>query len=380
MKSSLIETTFFCDESGSTGTNWLDNDQPYFVYGGWVIKNKAMFIVEKKIKEILATYSGNEIKSTKFFSRRNSWKNFDDIIDTFLRNDSLPFFVILDKRFSVALKIVETFFDSDYNFSLKITILRDMNLKKFLAMIIATNDEILENFSFLIKNGTADQNKMKSIEAQLIDIFRQHKLFNVIKALNNLSNEELKFMTEEFESISDNGTKKTLLTLTLPGIHMLLQHLEQFCLSHGLETVVIHDNLRGYNNEFNEICNIFLQKKVCESVNFGHSIFRSSLNSINSLTFKDSRNEFFIQMADLQCGFISRTFQKIKKRADLNISEKKYLETLYNLHDTHFNWDYVADDKFIFDLQQAILGGKLSSTSPSYDCRSINKQFKKHLK
>ena len=27
----------FFDESGNTGTNWLDVSQPFFVYGGWII-------------------------------------------------------------------------------------------------------------------------------------------------------------------------------------------------------------------------------------------------------------------------------------------------------------------------------------------------------
>lgn len=29
------EAYLFFDESGNTGTNWTNKEQPYFVYGGW---------------------------------------------------------------------------------------------------------------------------------------------------------------------------------------------------------------------------------------------------------------------------------------------------------------------------------------------------------
>lgn len=31
------EAYFFFDESGNTGTNWLDQKQPYYIYGGWML-------------------------------------------------------------------------------------------------------------------------------------------------------------------------------------------------------------------------------------------------------------------------------------------------------------------------------------------------------
>lgn len=378
MEENQIEATFFCDESGSTGTNWLDPEQPYFVYGGWLVENNALSVIEKNLKELLKEYPSNEVKATKFFSKRNSWKLFDEITESFFENKSIPFFVILDKCLMVALKIVETVFDSAYNSALKPSITWDVNLKKMIGEIIFRDEDLLGKFSCLIKTGTLDLNKMKDITMNMINVFKQYNLFYVVNGLNYLSDEELIEMIGEFEVVSKNGEKRTMLTLTLPGINMLLQNLETYCQDNKLKTGVIHDNLRGYNNEFEEFRKIFLAKKKCNEVDLGKSIFRSSLNSIQFLKFEDSKNNLFIQMADLQCGFINRTFRKIKRKDKLNDSEKTHLEVLFKLHDQKLNWDYIANDEFIIDFKNAISSEQVVSRPINY--KEINRQFRQYLK
>ena len=130
---------FYCDESGNTGTDWLNNDQPFFVYGGWLVQDQNKEIVRSRLSEITATLQGNEIKSKNVFKSRRGLNVFFDIFNAMQQNLAFPVFVISDKKFMVAAKIVETFFDSEYNKSLREDITSSNELKKALAIVISEN-------------------------------------------------------------------------------------------------------------------------------------------------------------------------------------------------------------------------------------------------
>lgn len=44
----------FLDESCNTGTNWIDPQQPYFVYGGWLFQDDQCQKAIDKINEIFS--------------------------------------------------------------------------------------------------------------------------------------------------------------------------------------------------------------------------------------------------------------------------------------------------------------------------------------
>jgi len=48
-----MNATFFVDESGNTGTDWLNKDQPFFVYGGWLIPNENIDNVNIYLSEFI---------------------------------------------------------------------------------------------------------------------------------------------------------------------------------------------------------------------------------------------------------------------------------------------------------------------------------------
>ncbi|WP_412137665.1 DUF3800 domain-containing protein [Lentilactobacillus parabuchneri] len=43
---------YYIDESGNTGSNLLDENQPYFVYGGWIMDDNYKGKIDKYISNL----------------------------------------------------------------------------------------------------------------------------------------------------------------------------------------------------------------------------------------------------------------------------------------------------------------------------------------
>ncbi|MBR9920313.1 MAG: DUF3800 domain-containing protein [Bacteroidetes bacterium] len=105
-----LETTMpiYCDESGYTGVNLLDDDQLYFVYS-------SVNITEKKAKKIITTLrqkcniqGNNEIKTKNLLRKQ---KNKNEILNIFRKYSPRVKMVVHEKKFVLACKIFEYYFE-----------------------------------------------------------------------------------------------------------------------------------------------------------------------------------------------------------------------------------------------------------------------------
>jgi len=170
-----MEATFFIDESGNTGTDWLNNDQPFFTYGGWLIPNQKREMVETFLYDYISMEQASELKSKYVFRRTGGLELFSNIYNRLIYEFSaVPFFKVVDKKFMVAAKMVETFFDCEYNPFVNAYLTHPVELKKALANCIYNyeNKKVLNSFSTLIKNGTHSTDAMKIINQELILLCR----------------------------------------------------------------------------------------------------------------------------------------------------------------------------------------------------------------
>lgn len=65
----MYEWVLYLDESGNTGTNMFDENQPFYVYAGWLIKNGDGNSIVKYIKESFKKVKAQELKSVKILNK-----------------------------------------------------------------------------------------------------------------------------------------------------------------------------------------------------------------------------------------------------------------------------------------------------------------------
>lgn len=351
----------YFDESGNTGTNWLDEKQPYFVYGGWLIENCKLDSAIKCFHTAFSSSQATEIKSKNILKRQRyifyNW--FNDMTN---QARAIPVFIIADKHFMIAAKIVETFFDSEYNPNINPDFNWQVDLKKMLAEVINKNEIIIGRFQELIKCGIIELETMKVIKDLLFDYFSEIGLLEVADTIKLLNDESLLEMIDEYKMLSHNGTEKKNLSLFKPAIFQLILNVDRFCQRINTRATCTADSLFSFDSIINE-----LQEIIHNNI---------LITTIDSIEMKDSKTHEMIQAADLLCGYIRECLNKTDEYANEDCS-KELWSTLIGLHDVCVKsgftpWDYWGDDQVISKI--SLLSG-FSYNSHCNPIDMIKEQF-----
>lgn len=326
----------FFDESGNTGTNWLDNSQPFFVYGGWLIdKNKEEF-AKKRFTDIFSFSNATELKSKYILEKKKNV--FWEFMQSFIYEiNAIPVFGIAEKKYMIAAKITETIFDCAYNPYVNEYLTFRSELKSALADCIFEDKELLNDFSELIARGTIDLKNMIDIQKNLGKYFINKELIDVAMVINKLKPVHLLKMIDEFEVMSKNGTEKKWLALTEPILFDRILNIDKYCEIVNKNAVIYVDELSGYDTVFSSMNQIIARKGIVSTI--------SKVEQCNSKTKK------LVQAADLLSGYINRCFLNIEIYRNDEESTKIWKDFIA-IRDVFSEkgiviWDYYADNKFL---------------------------------
>ncbi|MCB8504611.1 DUF3800 domain-containing protein [Enterococcus durans] len=277
------------DESGNTGTNWLDPDQPFFIYGSWLIEDKNKYEIEKLFVQWRSgRQPTSEYKSNKLFKTNKSKKSLEELLFQILdKNLAKPFFLIMEKRFMIAAKIVETFFDPAYSGYFNNQLTWPVEIKRQLANVIVKNgeDSFFENFLKLLNQDTIKIELMKSLRDDLSKIFESVGLMEISVLVKNFNEESLIKMKEEFGPLLNNFGKN-FLTLTIPGVIQLLHQINLFSeINDYIGVNVVHDNLRGYDSIFQTISqNLFSDGREIQLIGIDGRYMSNNFTKLKDFT------------------------------------------------------------------------------------------------
>ncbi|MDZ3954837.1 DUF3800 domain-containing protein [Bacillus thuringiensis] len=361
-----MEATFYIDESGNTGTDWLNDKQPFFTYGGWLVLNEKQDLVENFLNGFIGKEQADELKSKNVFKRTGGLKLFANIYNKLLHDFSaVPFFIVADKKFMVAAKIVETFFDCVHNPYVNAYLTHPVELKKALANCIFEHkdDKVLDSFAVFIKRGTIPVESLREINLSLISIFEKEGHKQVANTLKNLTEENFLSMINEFQTVTTNGNLKNRITLTVTMLLEILRNIEIYSNNRNISVRVSHDSLRGYEGLFQEVADIYFREESPFIYKNNGVKWLSNFPHIKSIAVKNSVDEPCIQASDLICGFASNCFNLISQMNDLEKLEKGLLKSLVIERDFYveenvilWNWyaPYDFKRKFISSMNPEV--------------------------
>lgn len=372
-----MNATFYCDESGTTGNDWNNIQQPFLIYGGWLVLDESKNTLKERISKLLSSNliakNSTELKANRFFKHGKNYSYFKKIFDYFISENCFPIFIVLEKNYMVALKITETIFDPTYSVLLKDGFTGDTQLKQSLAKIVASDKNIINKFSDLIHSGNLSIGDFKKICNELAEIFSSLSVKNVSSYLRNLPDLALEKMLDEFQ------VKNTKRSLTIPALFHILQLTQDFCYNYNIYAQIMHDNIKNYDEYMDIIRNSFINTNIPDIIKIGNNKLYSNLSHISKIELCDSKDEYFIQLADLLIGFILRSLKAIQKSQSLSEDQKVILMRLIVLYDTYKSWDYVISDDFMKNIFKCINSNYIDDfKTPNYAL--LNKKFESYLK
>lgn len=122
----------FVDESGNTGPDLANVGQPVYVLGGWLIKRPDLRAARLMVRRA-AKSAGlkTELKSGAFLGKSQREQVAASLFLDFMKMGiGLPAFVLCEKRYCMAAKLVETFLDPDTNPSVEVESTGDALLRR----------------------------------------------------------------------------------------------------------------------------------------------------------------------------------------------------------------------------------------------------------
>jgi hypothetical protein len=279
----LLLMKIYCDESGYTGGDLLEANQPYFVYSAVNFTDKELIEIEDFVRKNYQV-QGNEIKGKQIINSVAGRKVIKYLFENYSKKVRV---VYHNKKYALAAKIVEygiePFLKSNYQF-----------YKTGLNTFIATGLYA----SFLIKGETAERlfkdfllilrGKIKLSKSLLGSYRKEEPLF---EWLLDIISSDPKIILDEIES-EDSKIDKWILDLTMTSLLGLLSEWGK----KGKELEVVCDNSKVFidNPVFEGINNIGLNKKRKKIL--GASI---GYELKDKITTDSSDNNFGVQVADI---------------------------------------------------------------------------------
>lgn len=289
---------YYFDESGNSGSRFLDYHQPTYVEGGWAVEKSKIQKLSNLIIEIENSYTSNikELKGKNLVKHRRGQEFILKMIHEIGQHGGIPILHICEKKYMVCGKIVETFLDPLYNS--KVTYADQWNLEKrqeIAQCFYETNIPLIDEF--------ADAYRRKNLEgiANNAQKWVQYLGENNHKELSDLIAHVIpnieKSLSDEF-SIYDKPSFKGIDSLNIPVWFNILQHIEQNTPS---RCSIIHDKIDTFELAYLESFKIL--KNASEGIiNFKDRMWVLPLKNIDNFIFEDSKKSPLVRAADLVVG------------------------------------------------------------------------------
>ena len=342
---------FFCDESGNTGPNWGDPCQRMFTHGGWlVLDSHADIVVDgfAKLREDHRIHA-KDLKWRSLARKPDPAQVFRDFFRFAFENGALPFFVVADKQYLTAAKVVETFFDPVYNHHFPTSFTGDFETKKKLAETIPDASAILDLFAEQLKSGTAPAPEViQRLACDLAEHLTAKGRSDVGATLTDFTDEEVVCLGHEFEG---ETWSRTTLGHTMWA---LIQRLERFIRPRGFRLEIRHDNIVGHDELIQIVKRLFRPSDGDDVFVIDGEIMFGSMPTTKSFCLVDSAAEPLIQMSDLLCGFLGSAFNKLRTGVKVTQCEQMTLQDLRNIKVQWDTWDLIVSNELWERLGKAI--------------------------
>lgn len=359
---------YYIDESGNTGSNLLDEDQPYFVYGGWIMDDNYKEKIDKYISNL--EFEADELHykkmSIKLAQRANDLslkiaKDAKEFQQSKTKNLVLPFLIVANKKTILCEQLQYAVFDSYYapdEFKPFIDIL---SFNKDFIVILSTliKKKFIHNSSLLVKLNNLFATKDTNLKQDLEECIQVLKTINIFPEIPNLQKKYEQFLNKVsredilFDLYSKDGKKRKmaysaeLAPLTVGALFTEIEKLGK-TLNDNIYVHADGDTKQYMNRYWKELNKIALNRPDADN---NPIIFKY----VEYIDTNDSKNLLGIQLADILCGSTNE-FLKIKhgmftkRYKRKNVGSKKqedFKSSLYKNFEFIYNLDTTSDYRLI---------------------------------
>jgi len=294
----------YCDESGNSGPNYLDPAQPFYVLAGWLVPDERIVEVNVVIEAFRTTHfeQRNELKATAVLRNEATKGKCVTLFRSLAELHCVPMFLIAEKRYCVAAKLVETFLDPAYNHMVRNGFTGDFITKQEIANSLYERlpDGVLRQFAEAYR--APDARALGTALRQVGSAVEEHISPELAKAIAGSAS----FIDEiaEIEAATSplGNVSGTLNMPCLISFLMLVENLGRMGIAQPI--TVLHDQQHAYQEGYKRVYD--LHRGMADWIRrFPHTdATYSNLRHVAKFEMRESKETLPIQAADLLAGAI----------------------------------------------------------------------------
>lgn len=305
--------SFYIDESGYTGYDLLNKQQPFQGASSLQINETT---AKSLIDEHFSRVNSKELKHRSLSRRKNNWKPLLNIQRNILKNH-MGFTYICDKKYLLTLMFLDSCVEP-YFYDQGIDFYKDGHNYSLASLIYYTaptfwGESGYEDILYLFQQ--AQKNKSDVAIQSLIEKAKSLK--------NRELSENLIPLSIEYDScIKEIKTPKSNTDAALIVLLSLITHIEKYV---PAEYNIVHDtsdNLRKYNELINWLISID-SKKSFKQTSITSFEFPLKLSAVSQ---KDSRHSYGVQLADILIGGVIEYSMSLAGLVDKNDYNQSIIE------------------------------------------------------
>lgn len=295
----------YCDESGNSGPNYLDRQQPFYVLAGWVVPDssseRAWLAVERVRQRI--SPQADELKSSSVLRGERQKREGAQLFYEFGQMGAVPLYLIAEKRYCVAGKIVETFLDPAFNPLLRNGITGDRETKQEIANLLYERlpETTLTRFAQAYRNPDAD-NLAEALRA-IADASKEHLSPELADALLGSAGEIVAIAKAEASTSQPGSVEASLNMPCLVSFLMMAEALGRVGLHQPIRFV--HDRQHAYEEGYRKIFELHRGMPRLFTALPGDEVPWGRLEAVAEFETADSKQRLPIQAADALAGVIN---------------------------------------------------------------------------
>ncbi len=299
--------TLFCDETGNSGSNFNDPAQPLYIEGGWFVAHEKRAALEAVFAEIERSFNfGPKTKGTNLKGSPRGQKCLAAALDAVSR-DATPFFYLVEKRYFVCAKAVETFFDPYYNPAVDPVETFDPRIRKERADILyAAPDPVVRAFGESFRQE--DPVGIAAAGAEWATALLHRREHGMAMQLRVCLPKIGAHMANEFQKLRGAGLPRGYATLNAPSLAQVFQLIEKA----GPACDLMHDQCDTFAVIYRHFFDLYrnAQTEVLPRLDGTGDVF--GFRRLNSLDFaRTSHRRFRSSLRGVRRGPRLRGFSSI---------------------------------------------------------------------
>lgn len=287
----------YCDESGNTGANDWDKQQPIYVLAGWAAQAAELTEAESCVLTCRTTYrsQASELKASRLLKTDRGQRAIADLITCLCQHGCLPLFVIAEKKYVVAGRMLETFLDPFDNPSSDSQLSWDNNLKQDIANTLYRLPEgLLEEYAVAHRFSSTDGltkvvNDVSNCLGEMGERELSQNILGVIPKISKIS-----------ELLS--STRDTM-PINVPVFVAFITMVELLGRWPGVgPTTLFHDETIEFENTYAMLLAQFRDANEFDAMLPSGAIMTTGFESLSGFNSVRSEDYLMVQAADLLAG------------------------------------------------------------------------------